>query len=65
MVDRGSSVALTGCSLTEAAAAGLAEVRPCASDPLLTTDCDDGAGLDEGSSSLAKSVPLPKSVPLH
>jgi hypothetical protein len=27
-------------------------------DVLFTTDCDDGAALDEGSSSLAKSVPL-------
>jgi len=57
-VDRGSSVALAGCSPAETAAAALAEVRPCASDVLLTTDCDDGAALDDGFSSLATSVPL-------
>jgi hypothetical protein len=36
----------------------LVEVRPCPSDTLFTTGCDDGVALDDGSSSRAKRVPL-------
>jgi hypothetical protein len=55
-IDCGSSAALAGSSSADTEAVG-PDVRLCASTALLTTDGDKGASLDEGSSSLANTVP--------
>jgi hypothetical protein len=52
------SISLLSVKREGTAAAGVTDVHPCASDLLLTTGSDDDAAVDEGSSALAKSVPL-------